>query len=155
ILINPTGKKGKFRGVDWCVELNNLFMKVINGGKGSNHMVERIILESPLVQIYHNLHGNFQSNFLHNNLSTQHGESNMGKTFQALCTYMVGHSANEVIRGRKSHHRVPDLLAKGQELMSAGDGVDVVDGVEEGAMDVDMDDGRDEHALIEDITVEL
>ncbi|KAG2139339.1 hypothetical protein DEU56DRAFT_944418 [Suillus clintonianus] len=70
ILIKPTGKKGKLRGVDWCIELNNLF-------------------------------------------------------------------------------------TKGQELMSAGDGVDVVDGVEEGAMDVDMDDGRDEHALIEDVTVEL
>ncbi|KAG1724773.1 hypothetical protein EDB19DRAFT_1897858 [Suillus lakei] len=47
--------------------------------------------------------------------------------------------------GKKGKFRgvdwVPDLLAKGQELMSAGDGVDVVDGVEEGAMDVDMDDG--------------
>ncbi|KIJ06726.1 hypothetical protein PAXINDRAFT_91576, partial [Paxillus involutus ATCC 200175] len=28
IIINPTGQKGKFRGVDWCVELNNLFTKV-------------------------------------------------------------------------------------------------------------------------------
>ncbi|KAG1862649.1 hypothetical protein F4604DRAFT_1957361 [Suillus subluteus] len=139
ILINPTGKKGKFRGVDWCVELNNLFTKVINGGKGLNRTVARIILESPLVQIYRNLHGNFQSNFLHNNLSTQHGESNMAKTFQALCTYMAGHSANEVKHRRKSHHRVPDLLAKGQELMSAGDGVDIVDRAEEGDVDVDMD----------------
>ncbi|KAG1803053.1 hypothetical protein EV424DRAFT_1474635 [Suillus variegatus] len=135
ILINPTGKKGKFRGVDWCVELNNLFTKVINGGKGSNRTVARIILESPLVQIYHNLHGNFQSNSLHDNLSAQHGESNMAKTFQALCTYMAGHSANEVKHGRKSHHRVPDLLAKGQELMSAGDGADTEDRAEEGAMD--------------------
>jgi hypothetical protein len=72
----------------------------------------------------------------------------MTKTFQALCTYMAAHSANEVKQGRMSHHRVPDLLAKGQELMSAGDGVDVVgdgvdvvEGMEEGAMDVDMDEG--------------
>jgi hypothetical protein len=100
------------------------------------------------VQIYRNLHSNFQSNFLHNNLSAQHGESNMTKTFQALCTYMAAHSANEVKQGRMSHHQVPDLLAKGQELMSAGDGVDVVgdgvdvvEGMEEGAMDVDMDEG--------------
>jgi hypothetical protein len=28
ILINPTGKVGKFRAVDWCVELNNLYTKV-------------------------------------------------------------------------------------------------------------------------------
>ena len=28
MLINPTGLAGKFRAVDWCVELNNLFTKV-------------------------------------------------------------------------------------------------------------------------------
>ncbi|KAG1906319.1 uncharacterized protein F5891DRAFT_1182571 [Suillus fuscotomentosus] len=28
ILVNPTGKPMKWRAVDWCVELNNLFMKV-------------------------------------------------------------------------------------------------------------------------------
>lgn len=28
MLINPTGKEGKFRAVDWCVELNNLYTKV-------------------------------------------------------------------------------------------------------------------------------
>jgi hypothetical protein len=28
ILINPTGKPGHFRGVDWLVELNNLYIKV-------------------------------------------------------------------------------------------------------------------------------
>ncbi|KAG2048470.1 hypothetical protein BDR06DRAFT_895491 [Suillus hirtellus] len=138
ILINPTGKKSKFHRVDWCIELNNLFTKVINGGKGSNCTVACIIFESPLVQIYCNLHGNFQSNFLHNNLLIQHGESNMAKTFQALCTYMR-YSTNEVKHGRKSHHRVSDLLAKGQELMSTGDGVDIVNRAEEGAMDVDVD----------------
>ncbi|KAF8836131.1 hypothetical protein BDN67DRAFT_992221 [Paxillus ammoniavirescens] len=56
LLINPTGQKGKFRVVDWCVELNNLFTKVINGGIGPNRTVECIILESPLVQVYCNLH---------------------------------------------------------------------------------------------------
>ena len=28
LLVNPTGQNGKFRSVDWCVELNNLFTKV-------------------------------------------------------------------------------------------------------------------------------
>lgn len=28
ILCNPTGKKGKFRGIDWLVEHNNLYVKV-------------------------------------------------------------------------------------------------------------------------------
>ncbi|KAG1871817.1 hypothetical protein DFJ58DRAFT_652329, partial [Suillus subalutaceus] len=69
ILVNPTGKEGKFRAVGWCVELNNLFTKassaVINGGKGSNHTIDCIILESPLVQVYQNLHRTFERNFLH------------------------------------------------------------------------------------------
>ncbi|KIK21475.1 hypothetical protein PISMIDRAFT_12245 [Pisolithus microcarpus 441] len=50
ILVNLTGRPMKWRAVDWCVELNNLFTKVKNGGKNSNRSVERIILESPLVQ---------------------------------------------------------------------------------------------------------
>jgi hypothetical protein len=29
ILINPTGQPGKFRAVDWAVELLNLFTKVV------------------------------------------------------------------------------------------------------------------------------
>lgn len=28
ILVNPTGKRGRFRGVDWWVEHNNLYIKV-------------------------------------------------------------------------------------------------------------------------------
>ncbi|KAI6041717.1 hypothetical protein EDC04DRAFT_2565198, partial [Pisolithus marmoratus] len=60
---------GKFCGVDWCVELNNLFIKVINSSKFSNHTILCIILESPLVQVYHNLHGIFQQHFLHNHVT--------------------------------------------------------------------------------------
>jgi len=41
ILVNPTGKKGKFRAVDWCVELNNLFIKVSRCNK--NHMQVELI----------------------------------------------------------------------------------------------------------------
>lgn len=49
ILVNPNGKAMKWWAVNWCVELNNLFKKVKNGGKGSNYTVEWIFLESPLV----------------------------------------------------------------------------------------------------------
>ncbi|KAG1889561.1 hypothetical protein F4604DRAFT_1529582, partial [Suillus subluteus] len=113
ILVNPTGKKGKFRGVDWCVELNNLFTKVINGGKVSNHTVSRIIMESPLIQVYWNLHTMFQNNFLHTHQTMKHAEANMSKTFQILCGHVAKHSVNEVVNGRSSQHSIPDILAKG------------------------------------------
>ncbi|KAI6134580.1 hypothetical protein EDD17DRAFT_1783097 [Pisolithus thermaeus] len=84
ILINPTGRPMKWRAVDWCVELNNLFTKVKNGGKNSNRSVERIILESPLVQVYRNLQGLVQQSFGHTHLTTNHAAPNMRKTFAKL-----------------------------------------------------------------------
>ncbi|KAG1779313.1 hypothetical protein EV702DRAFT_1178476 [Suillus placidus] len=150
IMVNPTGKKGKFRGVDWCVELNNLFTKVINGGKGSNHTVPRIIMESPLIQIYRNLHTMFQNDFLHTHKTTQHGEANMSKTFQILCGHMSKHSVNEVVNGRGSHHSIPDILAKGQELMEKSS-MDNKDGEQEAA----VGEGEDECPSVDDVAVEL
>ncbi|KAG2069961.1 hypothetical protein BDR04DRAFT_1020018, partial [Suillus decipiens] len=82
ILVNPTGKKGKFQAIDWCIELNNLFIKVINGGKDSNCTMDHIILELPLVQIYWNLHRAFESNMIHANITSRHAEADMTQTFK-------------------------------------------------------------------------
>ncbi|KIK74049.1 hypothetical protein PAXRUDRAFT_118396, partial [Paxillus rubicundulus Ve08.2h10] len=94
LLVNPTRQKGKFRAVDWCVESNNLFTKlrVLNGGTGLNRTVECIILESPPVQVYHNLHTMFQRNFIHAHLTSQHTEANMAKTFYEVCKHLSEHS---------------------------------------------------------------
>ncbi|KIM60424.1 hypothetical protein SCLCIDRAFT_97547, partial [Scleroderma citrinum Foug A] len=89
----------KFHSIDWCIELNNLFTKVVNGGKGSNYTVDCIILESPLVQVYCNLHTIFQRNFLHTHLTTQHAEMNMAKTFLEVCKHLSKHSPHTVQNG--------------------------------------------------------
>ncbi|KAI6119144.1 hypothetical protein EDD16DRAFT_1519546 [Pisolithus croceorrhizus] len=81
ILINPTGHPAKWRAVDWCVELNNLFTKVKNGGKGSNWSVEQIITELPLVEVYHSLQASVQQNFGHTHLATNHLLPDMRKTY--------------------------------------------------------------------------
>ncbi|KIK34579.1 hypothetical protein CY34DRAFT_26822 [Suillus luteus UH-Slu-Lm8-n1] len=99
VLVNPMGKKGKFWAIDWCVELNNLFIKVINGGKSSNHTADHIILESPLVQIYQNLHKMFEWNMLHSNVTNQHAEADMSQTFKELRKYMMAHSPYELKPG--------------------------------------------------------
>ncbi|KAF9234053.1 hypothetical protein BU15DRAFT_66045 [Melanogaster broomeanus] len=75
ILVNPT---------DWCVELNNLFTKVKNGGKGSNHTVQWILLESPLVQVYRNIQGMVQQTFEHTHLTTNRSDPDMTKTFSKI-----------------------------------------------------------------------
>ncbi|KAI6017947.1 hypothetical protein BKA83DRAFT_4464994 [Pisolithus microcarpus] len=106
ILVNLTGRPMKWRAVDWCVELNNLFTKVKNGGKNSNRSVERIILESPLVQVYRNLQGLVQRDFSHAHLTTSHAPPDMRQTFRKIqhqqITYLL-----------KSHHQVEDLQDKG------------------------------------------
>ncbi|KIJ07102.1 hypothetical protein PAXINDRAFT_46892, partial [Paxillus involutus ATCC 200175] len=84
ILVNPTGQQMKWRAVDWCVKLNNLFTKVKNGGKGSNRSIDRIILESLLVQVYKNVQGIVQKNFDLTHLTTNHAATDMSKTFAKL-----------------------------------------------------------------------
>ncbi|KAG1837973.1 hypothetical protein DFJ58DRAFT_625596, partial [Suillus subalutaceus] len=117
ILVNPSGKAGSFRAVDWCMELNNLYTKVYYRGKSSNHTIDRIILESPLVQVYHNLQRVFEENFLHSHLTTQHAIVDMTQTFIELCRYIAQHSPHEPVLGRKSKHSIPDLYTKGLELI--------------------------------------
>ncbi|KAI6002197.1 hypothetical protein F5J12DRAFT_688843, partial [Pisolithus orientalis] len=113
ILVNPTSRPMKWRAVDWCVELNNLFMKVKNGGKGSKHSVECIILESPLIQVYQNLQGLVQQNFSHTHLTTSHAAPDMRKTFTKIQEQLVLNSLHVVCLGRKTCHQVEDLYDKG------------------------------------------
>ncbi|KIK80903.1 hypothetical protein PAXRUDRAFT_157390 [Paxillus rubicundulus Ve08.2h10] len=71
-------------------------VQVINGGKGSNHTVNCIILESSLVQVYHNLHSTFARNFMHAHLTSHHAEADMAKTFHNVSTHMTKHSPHVV-----------------------------------------------------------
>ncbi|KIK80261.1 hypothetical protein PAXRUDRAFT_766405, partial [Paxillus rubicundulus Ve08.2h10] len=125
ILVNPTGKGKKWHAVDWCVELNNLFTKAPiqhfqqakNGGKGSNHTVERIILKSPLVQMYRNIQTLIQKNFDHTHLSTKYRDADMAKSFKKLCSQLAAHLLHSTLPGRKSRHTVIYLFDKGREMM--------------------------------------
>jgi hypothetical protein len=119
-LINPTGKTGHFHAVDWCVELNNLFIKVKNRGKGSNHSVARVILESPLVEIYCKAHSIIENNFMHTGRTSSHAEPDMKKTFDGLLTKMQLMTPHFPTLGQQSTYSVPDLLDKGHELFEKG-----------------------------------
>ncbi|KAG2140004.1 hypothetical protein BD769DRAFT_1350324, partial [Suillus cothurnatus] len=131
--------------VDWCMELNNLYTNVIHGGKGPNHTIDHIILESPLVQVYRNLQWVFEENFLHSHLTTQHTNVDMTQTFNELCRYIEQHSPHEPVLGQKSKHSIPDLYSKGLEL------------IDKQCLDAGIEEGRtlEEHPTLEDIAVEL
>ncbi|KAG2050831.1 hypothetical protein BDR06DRAFT_891007, partial [Suillus hirtellus] len=149
ILINPTGKPMKWHAVDWCVELNNLFTKVKNGRTGSNHTIEQIFIELPLVQAYQNTQAIVQKNFLHAHLTTDHAAPNMIKSFQGLSNKMVAQSPHTVVLGRKTCCEIPDLVDKGREMVEkAAWG----EGNNESNVEMEV---RGEGAEMEDILIEL
>ncbi|OBZ77632.1 hypothetical protein A0H81_02890 [Grifola frondosa] len=65
-LINPTGKLHACRGIDWLVERNNLYTKVIHAGGSSNKTIEHIIKESVLIEMYRECHTTIENGFISN-----------------------------------------------------------------------------------------
>ena len=116
MLVNPTGKKGKFRAVDWVVEGNNCEIKVIHGGQGSNQTIQQMITESALVGTYKAI-GETMENNLHMYKTSTHGEPNMQRTFVELQKSLSDCSPHEFVPGRKSIYCIPDMLNKGAELL--------------------------------------
>lgn len=106
-------------------------MKVIYGGQYSNRTVERIIKESPLIQIFRNCHVSVEENFGLRHQTVQHAAPNMTKTLEELGQYIQSHKAHTWIPGRASTYCIPDVLDKGVELLIKRD---------DGEFDVDGDD---------------
>lgn len=87
-LVNPLGRVMGFRGVDWLVELNNLytkvgclstlfaryliFTKVIHAGGSSNRTIDHIIKESPLIELYRDCHMAVENGFHLTQSATHH-----------------------------------------------------------------------------------
>ncbi|KAF8337750.1 hypothetical protein F5887DRAFT_1063039 [Amanita rubescens] len=110
ILINPTGKPGKFRAVDWCVELHNYYIKVKYGGQGSNRSVKRMISESALVGTYSQAHETIEKTMHLNRLTTGHADPDMRKTFAELRNSLSQCSPHIFTPGRATKYSIPDML---------------------------------------------
>ncbi|KAM6489479.1 hypothetical protein JOM56_015036 [Amanita muscaria] len=118
LLVNPTGKAGKFRGTDWCVELQNYHIKVNYGGHGSNRSVKRMITESALVGTYKLTHETIEQQMLSTRMTTAHAKADMRNTFTALRNSLSQRSSHQFTPGRKSKYSIPDILNKGAELLA-------------------------------------
>ncbi|KAM6504357.1 hypothetical protein JOM56_001300, partial [Amanita muscaria] len=117
ILINPTGKREKFRAVDWLVELHNLDIKVNYAGQGPNYTVKRIIEESLLIGTYKNTHEVIARNFALPKSSVLHTDPNMEKTLNNLWDYIAEYSPHVFSPGRRAVYSIPDMLDKGHGMM--------------------------------------
>lgn len=107
-LWNSTGKKGHFWAVDWEIELLNLYVKWIHGGQGLNHTIERMIEESPLVEVYKGVHSQFEVMFCLDHKTSKHSPANMKLTFEKLGQYMAQYETNRFIAGWESLYKMID-----------------------------------------------
>ena len=129
ILVNPTGHPGKFRAVDWVVELLNFFTKVrlvfvpivpithicqvTYSGKFSNKSIEHILNESPLVETYRRLHEVFSENFCVSKKTTSHHSPDMAKTYMELLNAIKQENTHTMVTGRESDIEAGSLTNKG------------------------------------------
>ena len=125
-LVNPTGHPGKFRAVDWCVELNNLFTKAVHGGDYSNYTVDRIIKESPLVEIYRQARASAGQQFALNHVTSAHADPDMTKTFEALALHLKMARPHTFQHGRKSKHSFKDPIDQAWDIMDKDNDVTII-----------------------------
>ncbi|KAF7423971.1 hypothetical protein PC9H_009271 [Pleurotus ostreatus] len=119
ILVNPTGKNGKWRAVDWCVEFNNLQTKSEHGGEGSNRTVARIIKESPLIQVYHDAKEKISNNILLDHLTSAHADPNMARTFESVSRHLAEATPHKIKPGRQTAFTIDDMIDKGAAKLPA------------------------------------
>lgn len=115
-LCNPTGKPMGFRGVDWLLEINNLYTKVIYGGSGSNYTVKRIIEESILIQLYRDCKKVVEDQYALKPKTTRHGDPDLVATFAALSR--LSQKLNTLTystEGRSAEHHIPNYVGIGIE----------------------------------------
>ncbi|KAF7421190.1 hypothetical protein PC9H_011710 [Pleurotus ostreatus] len=117
ILCNPTGQEGKFRGIDWIVEHNNLYIKRIYGGKYSNHSKSHIISQSQLIEVFKDTRIQFEKMFCLDHKTTRHSPPKMVRTFKVLAKYMEREKVNEKVPGRKTKYRIPNVVGEGLAIV--------------------------------------
>jgi hydroxyethylthiazole kinase-like sugar kinase family protein len=123
-----------------------MFLKDEHGGSSSNHTVDRIIKESPLVQTYRSTKTTVEKNFQLSHLTAMHTSPNMNRTFEEVNQHHEESNPHKITPGRKSSYGIPDVIDKGRSMMNT-----IVSGDE--ANEGDEDDDRRPEA--EDILVDL
>ncbi|KAF9525694.1 hypothetical protein CPB83DRAFT_771677 [Crepidotus variabilis] len=120
-LCNPTGKEFGFRGIDWLVELNNLYTKVIYGGSSSNRTLKRIIDESVLIELFRDCHLTVENGFHLEHRTIRHSPPDMTKTINRLKHFINENRPHVFTPGRKVHHCTPDSVTVGlSEVLKTG-----------------------------------
>ncbi|KAH8976432.1 hypothetical protein EDB92DRAFT_1938755 [Lactarius akahatsu] len=106
MLCNPTGKPNAFRPVDWLVERNNLYMKVIYARSGPNRTMDYICQQSPLIEVFRSCH-------------VIHTPPDMTVTIERLREHLQSTGCCEFQKGRVVEREVMDSIIKGLQTVHA------------------------------------
>lgn len=112
-LCNPTGKPMGFRGVDWMVELDNLYTKDVYGGSTSNYTVDRVIKESVLIQLYRDCKTVVEQQYSISPKTLRHGEPDLAQTYESMSRLARSTSLLRICGDRKSVHVIPNHFSEG------------------------------------------
>ncbi|KAH6879606.1 hypothetical protein BKA70DRAFT_1127231, partial [Coprinopsis sp. MPI-PUGE-AT-0042] len=121
MLVNPTGKRMGWRGVDWVIEHNNLYIKRIYAGKGSNRKKGKMFKESALIEVYKSVRIQFEDMYCLNRKSTRHAPANLSTTFLKLRKHMEKHRDKYFtkVQGRKAAYHVPNAMSIGMKAANS------------------------------------
>ncbi|EGO04104.1 hypothetical protein SERLA73DRAFT_46371 [Serpula lacrymans var. lacrymans S7.3] len=113
LLCNPKGVTGAWCAIDWLVERNNLYTKVIVSGLGSNCTIDHIIEHSPLIEVFRHCHIIVKNPFhlLHHTI--RHQPPDMTKTIEKLTKRLLETKPHKFTAGRKLRFSVDDKVASG------------------------------------------
>ncbi|KAG1785763.1 uncharacterized protein HD556DRAFT_1249371, partial [Suillus plorans] len=117
LLCNPTGKPNAFRAVDWLVERNNLYTKVIFAGTGPNRTIDHIIKQSPLIEVFRNCHVIMENAFYLKNRTIRHTHPDMAATIEKLRSHIQSTSSYMISQNRSAKRVIEDQIAVGMKLI--------------------------------------
>jgi hypothetical protein len=143
-LCNPTGKPFGWRGIDWMIELNNLYIQRIFGGVGSNRCVTLIQKNSVLIELLRLCHNLFDHNFHNTSRTRKHSRPAMREKIEELVEKLLEVKALDCVEGRRVKHQYIDALSEGMSIYQ----FQLEDGAEE-------EDGANEDDGTEKVVIEL
>ncbi|KAG2109986.1 uncharacterized protein F5147DRAFT_575506, partial [Suillus discolor] len=137
LLCNPSRHTLAFNTVDWVVERNNLYTKVIYRGGGLNGTIEHIIKESPLIEVYCKCHVIIKNRFHLQHQTICHAQPDMMNTICKLSMRIKENYVHIKKNGRKALWSIPDQINEGMVLMQEQK---IVSEEETTIFDIDRDD---------------
>lgn len=143
-LVNPTGKKDGFRGVDWVVERNNFMHKCLYSGSSSNRTLENLIKQSPLIMQYQRAHSIVEKNFYLTERTIRHPPPLMKQTLARVQHHLHENEMNSHQPGRTLPRAPKNAIAAGVTAAASKAGESQFETGAEGIDDEEAEGGEAE-----------